>query len=133
MNLSSNPRSMICLFTNNNIFLWDTSANVKIPTIKIKVLNIDFTFDFPRSSSSSISMFGSNESQCSQHFLRCIFLGIRKRVEKIHFKLNSDKKKRLYLNREEEAMAEITLAKEGRHPPGNMYSFMKSEFSLYSL
>ena len=70
MNLSSNPRSMICLFTNNNFFLWDTSANVKIPTIKIKVLNTDFTFDFPRSSSSSISMFGSNEAQCSQHFLR---------------------------------------------------------------
>ena len=41
-------------------------------------------------------------------------------------------KKRLYHSLEEDAMAEVTLAKEGRHPPGNMYSFMKSELSLYS-
>jgi hypothetical protein len=33
---------------------------------------------------------------------------------------------------EEEAMAEVTLAKEGRHPPGNMYSVMKPEVSLLS-
>jgi len=30
-------------------------------------------------------------------------------------------------------MAEVTLAKEGTHAPGNMYSLMKSELSLYSL
>lgn len=29
-------------------------------------------------------------------------------------------------------MADVTLLREGRHPPGKMYSLMKSELLLYS-
>lgn len=29
-------------------------------------------------------------------------------------------------------MADVTRLSEGRHPPGNIYSFMKSELRLYS-
>lgn len=32
---------------------------------------------------------------------------------------------RSYQSLEEAAMADITLPNEGRHPPGNIYSFMK--------
>jgi len=42
------------------------------------VLNIFYlTSVSPRSSSSTISMFGSNESQCSQHVQCCINLSVR--------------------------------------------------------
>nr|GMD65607.1 hypothetical protein Iba_chr12cCG7000 [Ipomoea batatas] len=37
-----------------------------------------------------------------------------------------------YKSLEEAAMADVTLLREGRHPPGNIYSFMKSELCLYS-
>lgn len=30
------------------------------------------------------------------------------------------------------AMADVTLLNEGRHPPGKMYSLIKSELLLYS-
>lgn len=30
------------------------------------------------------------------------------------------------------AIADVTLLKEGRHPPGKIYSLMKSELLLYS-
>ena len=30
------------------------------------------------------------------------------------------------------AMAVVTLLNEGKHPPGKMYSFIKSELLLYS-
>lgn len=38
----------------------------------------------------------------------------------------------IYHNLEEVDMAEVILLKEGRQPPGKMYSFMKSELNLYS-
>jgi len=30
------------------------------------------------------------------------------------------------------AMADVTRLSAGKHPPGNIYSFMKSEFCMYS-
>lgn len=37
-----------------------------------------------------------------------------------------------YQSLEATAIADVTLLSEGRHPPGNIYSFMKSELCLYS-
>lgn len=37
-----------------------------------------------------------------------------------------------YHSLEAAAMADVTLLSEGRHPPGNIYSLMKSELRLYS-
>lgn len=45
----------------------------------------------------------------------------------------SPMKIRSYQSLELVAIADVTWLSEGRHPPGNMYSFMKSELCLYSL
>lgn len=37
-----------------------------------------------------------------------------------------------YHSLDEAAMADVTLLSEGKHPPGNIYSFIKSELRLYS-
>lgn len=37
-----------------------------------------------------------------------------------------------YQNLEAVAMADVTLLSEGRQPPGNIYSLIKSELRLYS-
>jgi len=37
-----------------------------------------------------------------------------------------------YQSLDEAAIADVTWLKEGIHPPGKMYSFMKSELRLYS-
>jgi hypothetical protein len=38
----------------------------------------------------------------------------------------------LYQSLDAEAMADVIRLNEGRHPPGKIYSFIKSELRLYS-
>ena len=52
--------------------------------------------------------------------------------EQWHQQQNSAKTDGSYHSLDEVAMADVILVNEGKHPPGKIYSLIKSELCLYS-
>lgn len=83
---------------------------------------------------SKIWVFDNNEFQCLRGARHCIWKGFCW-VFTYYFKKafgNKDQRIWFYQSLDAAAMADVTRLSEGKHPPGNIYSLIKSELRRYS-
>lgn len=98
---------------------------------------VSFTSVAPGSFASNIGVFGGNVSLCfpgAQHCTQSTSLEILKCVVNRNNNILQIRRTMFaYQSLDEEAIADVILLNEGRHPPGKIYSLIKSELCLYSL